>query len=77
MIGGIITGHMEGPTAPATYITEDGIVCINRRRSPWSSEGSFPQCGGMPRCLDGSGGKKSIITEAGGERMGEGIQERG
>jgi len=65
-----MTGHMEGPTAPATYIAEDGIVCINRRRIPCSCEGSVPQCGGCQGVYMGVGGKKSIITEA-GERMGE------
>jgi len=31
--------HIEGPMAPATYVAEDGLVGINGRRGPWSSEG--------------------------------------
>ena len=78
MIGGIKTGHMEGPTAPATYRAEDGLVCINRRRSPWSCEGSVPQCGGCQGVEVVVGGRKSFLIEARGEGNGKGEnQERG
>jgi hypothetical protein len=27
--------------APAAYVVEDGLSCINGRRGPWSYEGSI------------------------------------
>ena len=31
--------------APGAYAAEDSILCINRRRGLWSSEGSFSSVG--------------------------------
>jgi len=45
---------------------------INRKRSPRSCEGSFPQCRGITRVLrwEWVGGSGSIFIEAGGGGMG-------
>ena len=41
--------------ASAAYIAEDGLVSHQwEERSPWSCEGSMPQCRGMPEPGSGS-----------------------
>jgi hypothetical protein len=34
--------------ALAAYVAKDSLSVINRRRGPWSCEGSMPQYRGMP-----------------------------
>jgi len=52
---------------PATYVAEDGIVPINRKGSPWSCEGLFPQCREMPvLSLEWVGGSWSVFIESEG-----------
>ena len=57
---------MEGPKAPAAYVTE-ALWDINERRGPWSCEG--PQCRGMP----GHGSRSGEQRE--GDKIG-GFSER-
>ena len=47
---------------------------INQRKGPLSSEGSLPQCGGMPGPGSRVGG---LVSRGVGEGMGEGVFWRG
>jgi hypothetical protein len=56
--------------AAATYVVEDGLVCINGRSGPWSCEGSMPQCRGMPGREAEVGRWGITLIEAGRGGMG-------
>jgi hypothetical protein len=50
-----------GLMAPATYVSEDGLVNDQWEERPWSCEVSMPQCRGMP----GPGSRSGWVGEQG------------
>jgi len=57
---------MVGLIAPATYVAENSLVNHQWERSPWSCEGSMPQCRGMP----GPGSRSWWVGEQGVRKWG-------
>ena len=53
-----------GLMAPATYVSEDGLVNDQWEERPWSCEVSMPQCRGMP----GPGSRSGWVGEQGEEK---------
>jgi hypothetical protein len=63
--------------APATYVTEDGLVGISERRGPWACVCSMPQSRAMPGWEDGSGWVGKHPHRGRGRRDGIGGFRRG